>query len=105
MKDDARELAGAIGVLDHIGSRLVRVLEDGDASVGAEMEDPEHVARRQRAEQEFLGIVSSRVASIQWIAGAGDGGALFLGGEFVAAAVGAVTGGAGAEVAGPVVGD
>ena len=62
-EDDLLEVAAAVGLLDHAAVGVVLVSRDHDAGDRAEAEEPEHVAARQRRDQELLRVVPGRVAT------------------------------------------
>ena len=55
------ELSGPIAFL-HRARCIVPVIEDRDAVDRAEMQVPEHVARGQACDEQFLGIIARRVS-------------------------------------------
>ena len=60
---DLAELALAGGLDPHGADGLVLVADDDDARGGGEVQEPEHVALRERADQQLLGVVPRRVAA------------------------------------------
>jgi hypothetical protein len=57
MQNDFAELSGAVCVQFHRSFGIVAVPGDGNARVRAQVQKPQHVAARKRADQQFFRIV------------------------------------------------
>ena len=100
----AVKLAAAVGLLDHGAFGAVDIGGDDDAGDGTEVQVPEHVAGRERGDQQLLRIVAGGIAAEARIGGAGDR-RLAGDADLVRPRIGGVGAGARALVAGPVDGD
>src|SRR5580692_538358 len=61
------ETTVAVGRFFHRALGPIFVRNDHDTADGAEMKIPEHVTARERCDEKFFRIVSSRVSSEFWI--------------------------------------
>ena len=96
-----REFARSIRVFHHLALRVVDVFGDHDSGVGAQVQNPQHVARRERAHHQFFRVVSRRVAAEEWIRRTGNWRPLPRRGYFQVAAIGLVGRGSRARIPGP----
>jgi hypothetical protein len=56
-------VSAAIGRLFHRPAGVVRVLDDDDPGVRRQMQQPKHVARRQRRHEQLFRVVPARIAT------------------------------------------
>lgn len=57
------EESAAILILGHRPDRIVDVIGHDDLVLGAQMQIPQHVARRQRHHEQFFGVVARAIAA------------------------------------------
>src|SRR5215467_15849979 len=91
-------------MLGHHTLSFVAIVRHHDSAVCAEMQEREHVAGGKRGHQQFLGVVSGRIAPEVRIGGTGYWRAFAIRGNFVEASIGAIAACARSQVSGPVYG-
>lgn len=63
MHDHVRKLAGTIRIQTHRAFGIVGIRGDGDACLGAQVQEPEHVTAGKRTNEQFLGVVAVSLAA------------------------------------------
>jgi len=92
-------------MLLHDSFGFVPIAGHDDSPVCAEMQEREHVAGGKRGHQQFLGVVSGRIAPEVRIGGTGYWRAFAIRGNFVVASKGAIAACARSQVSGPIYDD
>jgi len=96
-----REFAGTVFAFRHRAAGRVLIFDHNDAGVRAQVQEPQHVARGERRDQQFFGGVARGVAAERSIGRTRQRRPLAYNLDFVVPRIGAVVAGSRAKVASP----